>query len=79
MDAPPENQLVKGWRRDEAALMDAEDYVAKPIEPDALATRAQSILAKATKRIKVLIVDDHAVMRDGIRAGLPAARRHGRV
>jgi CheY-like chemotaxis protein len=30
MDAPVEKQLVKGWRRDEAALMDAEDYVSKP-------------------------------------------------
>ncbi len=25
MDAPPEKQLVKGWRRDEAERMDAED------------------------------------------------------
>jgi DNA-binding NarL/FixJ family response regulator len=70
MDAPPEKQLVKGWRRDEAALMDAEDYVAKPIEPGALATRAQTILAKATKRIRVLIVDDHSVVRDGIKSVL---------
>jgi DNA-binding NarL/FixJ family response regulator len=70
MDAPPEKQLVKGWRRDEAALMDAEDYVAKPIEAGALATRAQTILAKATKRIRVLIVDDHSVVRDGIKSVL---------
>jgi DNA-binding NarL/FixJ family response regulator len=70
MDAPPEKQLVTGWRRDEAALMDAEDYVPKPIEPGALATRAQTILAKATKRIKVLIVDDHWVVRDGIKSVL---------
>ena len=70
MDAPPEKQLVKGWRRDEAALMEAEDYVAKPIEPGALASRAQSILDKATKRIRVLIVDDHSVVRDGIRSVL---------
>ena len=70
MDAPPEKQLVKGWRRDEAALMDAEDYVSKPIEPDALATRAQSILEKAHKQIRVLIVDDHAVVRDGIQSVL---------
>ncbi len=70
MDAPPEKQLVKGWRRDEAALMEAEDYVAKPIEPGAMASRAQSILEKASKRINVLIVDDHSVVRDGIRSVL---------
>ena len=66
MDAPPEKQLVKGWRRDEALMIDSEDYLAKPIEPGSLATRAQTILAKATKRIRVLIVDDHAVVRDGV-------------
>ena len=68
MDAPPEKQLVKGWRRDEAALMDAEDYISKPIEAGALATRAQSILERAKKRIRVLIVDDHSVVRDGIQS-----------
>ena len=70
MDAPPEKQLVKGWRRDEAALMDAEDYVSKPVEPGALASRAHTILERATKRIKVLIVDDHWVVRDGIKSVL---------
>ena len=70
MDASPEKQLVKGWRRDEAALMDAEDYLSKPIEPGALATRAQSILEKSHKRIRVLIVDDHSVVRDGIQSVL---------
>ncbi len=70
MDAPPEKQLIKGWRRDEAAMMDAEDYVTKPVEPGSLATRAQTILERETKRIKVLIVDDHSVVRDGIKSVL---------
>ena len=70
MDAPPEKQQVKGWRRDEAALMDAEDYVSKPIQPDAVASRAASILSRAAKHIRVLIVDDHSVVRDGIKSVL---------
>jgi DNA-binding NarL/FixJ family response regulator len=70
MDAAPERQLVKGWRRDEAALMEAEEYLTKPVESGALATRAESILARAAKRIRVLIVDDHSVLRDGIRSYL---------
>ena len=70
MDAPPDKQLIKGWRRDEAALMDAEDYVSKPIEPRALANRAHTILEKASRPIRVLIVDDHLVVRDGIKAVL---------
>jgi DNA-binding NarL/FixJ family response regulator len=70
VDAAPERQLIKGWRRDEAMLMEAEDYVVKPIEPASLAIRTKAILERAAKRIKVLIVDDHSVVRDGIRAVL---------
>jgi len=70
IDATPEKQLIKGWRRDEAMLMEAEDYIAKPIEPGALAARTQTILDRATKRIRVLIVDDHWVVRDGLKSVL---------
>jgi DNA-binding NarL/FixJ family response regulator len=70
IDATPEKQLIKGWRRDEAVLMDAEDYLTKPIEPGALAARTQTILDRATKRIRVLIVDDHWVVRDGLKSVL---------
>jgi DNA-binding NarL/FixJ family response regulator len=70
IDAPPEKQLIKGWRRDEAVLMDAEEYLTKPIEPGALASRTQTILDRATRRIKVLIVDDHWVVRDGLKSVL---------
>lgn len=70
IDAAPEKQLIKGWRRDEAMLMDAEDYLAKPVEPDALAARTKTILDRATRRIKVLIVDDHWVVRDGLKSVL---------
>ena len=74
MDAPAEKRLVKGWRRDEAVLMDAEDYISKPIEPGALATRAQTILERAIKRIRVMIVDDHSVVRDGVKSLLDLQR-----
>jgi len=51
-------------------VMEAEDYIAKPIEPASMAVRTQAVLERAAKRIKVLIVDDHSVVRDGIRAVL---------
>jgi len=70
IDAEPEKQLLKGWRREEALQMQAEEYVAKPVAPASLAARAQEAVGKAAKRMKVLIVDDHAVVRDGIRAVL---------
>ena len=50
--------------------MEAEDFVSKPIEPASLLPRIAKLLDKATRRIKVLVVDDHAIIRDGIRAVL---------
>jgi DNA-binding NarL/FixJ family response regulator len=75
INAPPEKQLTKGWRMEEGMQCDAEDFLAKPIEIAALVPRIQKLLDKeAAKRIRVLIVDDHAVVRDGIRAVLALQR-----
>jgi DNA-binding NarL/FixJ family response regulator len=74
IDATSEKQLLKGWRTDEGLQMDAEDYLAKPIEPVALIPRIRALLDRATKKIRVLIVDDHAVVRDGIRSVLSLQR-----
>jgi DNA-binding NarL/FixJ family response regulator len=74
INAPPEKQLTKGWRMDEGLQCDAEDFLARPVEPAALIPRIQRLLDRATKKIRVLIVDDHAVVRDGIRAVLALQR-----
>ncbi|OGO32585.1 MAG: hypothetical protein A2Z29_04265 [Chloroflexi bacterium RBG_16_56_11] len=74
INAPPEKQLLKGWRMDEGMQMDAEDFLAKPVEPVALVPRIRALLDRATKKIRVLIVDDHAVVRDGIRSVLTLQR-----
>jgi DNA-binding NarL/FixJ family response regulator len=74
INAPPEKQLLKGWRMDEGMQMDAEDFLAKPVEPMALIPRIKALLDRATKKIRVLIVDDHAVVRDGIRSVLTLQR-----
>jgi DNA-binding NarL/FixJ family response regulator len=74
INAPPEKQLLKGWRMDEGMQMDAEDFLAKPVDPVSLIPRIQALLDRATKKIRVLIVDDHAVVRDGIRAVLSLQR-----
>ena len=70
IDAPPEKQLIKGWSRDEAMQMEAEYYTVKPVQPDSLASRAQKVLDKASRLIRVLVVDDHSMVRDGIKAVL---------
>lgn len=75
VNAPPEKQILKGWRLEEGLQCDAEDFLARPVKPEALVTRIHNLLdKKSVKRIRVLIVDDHAVVRDGIRAVLALQR-----
>jgi DNA-binding NarL/FixJ family response regulator len=74
INAPLEKQVIKGWRMDEGMQCDAEDFLARPVEPSALVPRIQKLLDKATKKIRVLIVDDHAVVRDGVRSVLTLQR-----
>ncbi len=68
LDAPVEKQLLKGWARHEGLKLEAEDYFCKPIDPAALVPLIMKLLDKVTRRIKVLVADDHAVVREGIRA-----------
>jgi DNA-binding NarL/FixJ family response regulator len=67
IDATPEQQLIKGWRWDEGMRLEAEDYFQKPIEIGKIMPHVMKILDKVTRRIKVLVVDDHVVVREGIR------------
>jgi DNA-binding NarL/FixJ family response regulator len=68
IDAPPEKQLIKGWRMEEGLQLKAEDYFCKPIKPAALVPQVEKLLDRETRRIKVLVADDHAVVREGIGA-----------
>ncbi len=70
IDAPLEKRLISGWSMDEGVQMEAEEYLTKPVEPAALVPLIQALLERVSERIKVLIVDDHTVIRDGIRAVL---------
>ena len=70
IDARYEERPIKGWRRFEGIQLESDGYVSKPVEPASLVPQIQSLLEEATgpKRIKVLIVDDHTMVRHGIRA-----------
>ncbi len=66
VDAPPEKRLVKGWRTDEGLKLEAEQYLTKPVESASILDWAGKFLDKTLRKIKVLVVDDHAVVREGI-------------
>lgn len=66
VDAPPEKRLIKGWRMDEGLKLEAEQYMIKPVDLDSVVAWAEKFLDKTLRRIKVLVVDDHSVVREGI-------------
>jgi DNA-binding NarL/FixJ family response regulator len=70
VNTPQEKQHLKGWRREEGMQCEVEDFVSRPIEITMLVPRIEKLLDRVTRKIRVLVVDDHAVVRDGIRAVL---------
>jgi DNA-binding NarL/FixJ family response regulator len=70
IDAKEEERSTRGWRKSEGMRLEAEDYVTKPIEPASLVPRIQRLLEKIAGKIRVLVVDDHTMVRNGICAVL---------
>ena len=66
IDARYEERPIRGWRRFEGLQVDGDEYLFKPIEPASLIPRIQSLLEASTRRIRVLVVDDHTMVRTGI-------------
>jgi DNA-binding NarL/FixJ family response regulator len=66
VDASQEKRLIKGWRMDEGLKLEAEQYLIKPVESAPIVAWAEKFLDKTLRRIKVLVVDDHTVVREGI-------------
>ena len=66
IDARYEERPIKGWRRFEGIQVDGYEYLYKPIEPASLVPRIQSLLEAVTKKIRVLVADDHTMVRTGI-------------
>jgi len=66
IDARYDERPIRGWRRFEGLQVDGDEYLFKPIEPASLIPRIQSLLEASTRRIRVLVVDDHTMVRTGI-------------
>lgn len=74
VDAPPEKQFIKGWSRHEGLRLQSDDYFTRPIDTVSIAARIEKLLDKTVSRIRVLVADDHAVVRDGICAVIDLQR-----
>ncbi len=74
IDARYEERSLKGWRKFEGMQLEADEYVSKPIEPSSLVPRIRVLLEQASRMIRVLVADDHTMVRDGIAAVLALHR-----
>ena len=70
LDAEYSERAIKGWRIFEGMQLQADEFLAKPVEPALLVPRINSLLEEAFRRIRVLVVDDHTMVRNGICAVL---------
>ncbi len=70
IDARYEERSVRGLRRFEGLQMDPDEYVSKPIEPTLLVLQIQRLLEAVHRAIRVIVVDDHTMVRTGICAVL---------
>ncbi|MFC2018872.1 response regulator [Chloroflexota bacterium] len=66
IDARYEERPIRGWRRFEGLQVAGDEYLSKPIEPASLVPRIQSLLEVTTKRIRIMVADDHTMVRSGI-------------
>ncbi len=68
IDARQGERNIRGWSTFENVQVDGDEYLYKPIEPASLIPRIQSLLDAATKTIRIIVVDDHTMIRTGISA-----------
>jgi DNA-binding NarL/FixJ family response regulator len=70
IDAKENERNTRGWRKFEGMQLVSDDYISKPVEPATLVPRIKGLLEELTRIIKVLVADDHTMVRDGICAVL---------
>jgi DNA-binding NarL/FixJ family response regulator len=68
IDARQGERNVKGWSTYENIQVDGDEYLYKPIEPATLVPRIRSLLDATSRKIRILVIDDHTMIRTGISA-----------
>ncbi|MCR4393256.1 MAG: response regulator [Dehalococcoidales bacterium] len=70
IDAPDSERSIRGLKKSEGMLLETEDYLTKPIEPAFILPRIQRLIELKFRKIRVLVADDHTMVRNGICAVL---------
>jgi DNA-binding NarL/FixJ family response regulator len=70
LDSRDNERSLRGWRKIEGLQLECDEYFAKPMEPAELLPHVQFMLEKRCKKIKILVADDHTMVRNGICAVL---------
>ncbi len=70
IDASHQERSERGWRRFEGMQLESDEYISKPVEPSSLLPRIQALMEEINRLIRVLVADDHTMIRDGISAVL---------
>ena len=66
VDASSEKQFINGWWQHEGLSLEPDEYMSRPVDPMALMSRIDKLMDKGIEKIRVLVADDQAVVRDGI-------------
>jgi DNA-binding NarL/FixJ family response regulator len=67
INGPVEPELSFEWDKQEDTGLALIDYFFKPVEPDRVMPFIEKHMTSAMRKIKVLIVDDQELVREGIR------------
>ena len=67
LEASKEKLEHEGWDKDKSMMIDAEEVLNKSATPERLIDKLNTLLGAQTEKIKVLIADDHAMVREGIK------------
>lgn len=67
INGPEASQFLNEWKEQQGTGLASVDYFFKPIEPDKVLYFIEKQMDRTSRKIKVLVVDDQEIVREGIR------------